>query len=81
MKKQAFQMLGVLAAASMMDGGLVLGDEFGLPARSSRYTFDESNVTGKLRGAPTPKGLKRFVIDGEEVYAINEKNAIRKAKR
>lgn len=26
------------------------------------------------------KGLKLFVIDGVEVYAMNEKNAIRKAK-
>lgn len=28
-----------------------------------------------------PKGLQRFVIDGKEVWAINRKNAIRKAKK
>jgi hypothetical protein len=28
--------------------------------------------------APRPKGLKSFIIDGVQVYAINEKNAIRK---
>ena len=28
-----------------------------------------------------PKGIKPFVIDGVEVYALNKKNAIRKAKK
>lgn len=29
---------------------------------------------------PKPKGLKQFHIDGVEVWAINQKNAERKAK-
>lgn len=27
------------------------------------------------------KGMKKFIIDGVEVYAINEKNAIKKLKK
>lgn len=30
---------------------------------------------------PPPKGLKKFFINGQEVWAINEKNAIRKANQ
>ena len=26
-----------------------------------------------------PNGLTKFIIDGKEIYALNEKNAIRKA--
>lgn len=33
------------------------------------------------RPAPPPKGLKMFDIDGVQVWAINEKNARRKAEK
>lgn len=29
----------------------------------------------------TPKGLKKFVIDGKDIYALNERNALRKANK
>ena len=28
-----------------------------------------------------PNGLTKFIIDGKEIYALNEKNAIRKANK
>lgn len=39
------------------------------------------HVTGSLPVAPRANGLKRFEIDGKEVWAINRKNAERKARK
>ena len=30
---------------------------------------------------PPPKGHKRFIIEGKEVWALNRKNAIKKASK
>ncbi len=31
--------------------------------------------------AKRPNGVRKFIIEGKEVWAINQKNAIRKAKK
>lgn len=66
------KLLGLLAMGAMFDGGL------GLP---SSVTFDEKKVSGKLKGKSQKQNMKRFEIDGIVIYALNEKNAIRKAKQ
>lgn len=37
-------------------------------------------IKKQLENKKIPKGCKEFVIDGIKVYALNEKNAIRKVK-
>lgn len=46
----------------------------------TKYGYMEVNDTTKVE-PPIPKGLKLFSIDGVEVYALNKKNAIRKANK
>lgn len=64
--------LGLMyAMAAMMGGGLI----------ADRSSVDASKVDGKPKEPPKPNGLKKFNIDGVEVWAINEKNARRKAAK
>ena len=48
---------------------------------SSKSYVDPSEIDTTPATPPIPKGLKMFEIDGMQVWAINEKNAIRKAKK
>jgi len=57
--------------AAMMGGGLIADNSGAEPPRVSR----------KPKKVPKPKGLQMFNIDGVEVWAINEKNARRKAAK
>lgn len=66
--------LGLLAmTAALMGGG------FGNLPHSSKREDGEIDFTPKI--PPKPNGLKKFIIDGKEVWALNEKNAIRKSKK
>ena len=50
-------------------------------------TYGKKKKGVSLNSNPNPKpnmnpyGLKKFIIDGEEIYAINLKNAKRKANK
>lgn len=50
-------------------------------------TYGKKKKGVSLNSNPNPKpnmnpyGLKKFIIDGKEIYALNEKNAIRKANK
>lgn len=64
-----------MSAVSIVMGDMPYGDIKELtPNRTA--TQD-----GYLPKPPRPNGLKLFNIDGNEVWAINEKNAIRKANK
>ncbi len=47
------------------------------------YDMDSSEYNKRMisRKKPIPNGLKEFEINGHKIYAINKKNAIRKAKK
>lgn len=49
--------------------------------QNSWLTYYERRVSAERPEVPVPDGLKRFIIDDKEVYAINLKNAIRKAQK
>lgn len=40
-----------------------------------------ANPNWESKEPPKPKGLRQFIIGGTEVWAINEKNALRKYKK
>lgn len=63
--------LGLMYAMAAMMGG----DAFA--HRSSHEPVEKKNR--KPIVPPKPKGLRMFNVDGVEVWAINEKNARRKA--
>lgn len=61
------------ALASMM---VAMGGVGGYPSDRRNYTRPEDiDATPK---SVLQKGMKKFVIEGVEIYAINEKNAIKK---
>lgn len=63
------------ALANMM---MAMGNVNGFPYPSDRRSDlrpEDIDVTPKT---VLQKGMKRFVIEGVEIYAINEKNAIKK---
>lgn len=49
------------------------------PETGSDLKPEEIDVRPK--NIPKPKGLKKFIIGGKEIWAINEKNANRKYKQ
>ena len=71
MKKGMMSALGMYAYAMMLSS---MGS-------SNHYISDSDvidNIKKPARFVPS-KGMKKFNINGKEVWAINEKNAIRKA--
>lgn len=61
----------LLAIASMF---VPLNANIGTPTR-------KTNINKKDKPEILPNGLKEFNIDGYKIYAINLKNALRKAKK
>jgi hypothetical protein len=57
--------LSLMLMAAMMSAGYSQGIEYLPPTK---------------REPTPPKGLKKFNIDGKEIWALNLKNAIRKSK-
>ena len=47
---------------------------------SAGYSQGIEYLPPQKRVPSPPKGLKKFDIDGEEIWALNLKNAIRKSK-
>lgn len=60
-----------LAVSAMLGGDT-------MPTRVERTPIKRYVPPGHVE---SKRGLKQFFIDGQEVWAINEKNAIRKAKK
>jgi hypothetical protein len=72
MKKNAYTSAILAIAASMFN--------------PDGYPYQEEPVIRKTQKASQQelnrrKGLKMFLIDGQQVWAINKKNAIRKARK
>ena len=82
--KKAMQSLVMLTAMSMSLGMDAPG--FGMP-QEPRLTPESIDKLRKLRmqkgfeSQKINKGLKEFNINGKIVWALNEKNAIRKANK
>jgi len=70
MKDRSLLMTGIIAAMAMAED---FGAGFGAPK--------PININAGRNDLPhRPKGLTQFWIDGEEIWAINYKNALRKHK-
>ena len=71
------------SAFSQMMGLMALGLIGGYPPINhndkSPVSLETIDVTPKE--LPIPKGHKKFVIDGKEIYALNYKNAKKKADK
>lgn len=65
---------GMLMAMALMGGAAVSMND-------GKNRFDPNNINLDKPIIPPPAGSKRFFIDGEEVWALNEKNARRKAAK
>ncbi len=70
MSRGAYALFGVIAAMA--------ADAVSKNSNVKREPVTEPTC---YKNKPIPKGLKKFVIDGQEVYAINETNAQRKADK
>ena len=68
-------LLGLLAATALMGGGNHSG--FGM---IEPEVIDPEEVKRKEENRKISLGLKKYIINGVEVWARNQKNAIRKAK-
>jgi hypothetical protein len=82
--KKGMQSLAMLTAISMSLGMDMTG--FGMPTEprltpESIKRLRELRMQQGLESQKKNKGLKEFNIDGKIVWALNEKNAIRKAKK
>jgi hypothetical protein len=73
MKKYIGQLLG-LAALGMLGGESMYGADKSSPVRLE-------DISGEPKEQPIPKGHTKFVIDGKTVYALNYKNAKKKADK
>ena len=84
MTKKAYQNLGVFLAFAMAEQ-MANNEEvklIDLDAESKRkVTFDNIVAIKKTQNVMQKRGLKPFTINGVTVWALNKKNAMRKAKK
>ena len=84
MTKKAYQNLGVFLAFAMAEQ-MANNEEvklIDLDAESKRkVTFDNIVAIKKTQNVMRKRGLKPFTINGVTVWALNKKNAMRKAKK
>ena len=84
MTKKAYQNLGVFLAFAMAEQ-MANNEEtkvIDLDAESKRKgTFDNIVAIKKTQNVMRKRGLKPFTINGVTVWALNKKNAMRKAKK
>lgn len=66
-------------SALMVSLGLAMASTSHYPHEGNPVSFDPKDVKRPLPSPP--KGLKKFDIDGKEIWALNLKNAIRKSKK
>jgi len=70
MSKKGYAAMQLLLASEMLSGYIV---------NARKLKTDDTHA--KPSRLPMPNGVKKFEIDGKIVWALNEKNAIRKAKK
>lgn len=77
MSKKDLGLLTAFAALGMMSGN------FGYPqmTEESRANLNTIRIKQGLESQPKNKGLKEFTINGETVWALNYKNALRKIQK
>lgn len=63
----------------MISLGLAMSSTSHYPHEGNPVSFDPKDV--KLPIPRPPRGLKKFDIDGVEIWALNLKNAIIKSKK
>lgn len=75
MNKKGLSVLGIAAMLSSLDS---MADYD--PTSNSRgsNTLKPEEINTKPKRKIIPKGCKKYIIDGFEIIAINEKSAIRK---
>ena len=84
MTKKAYQNLGVFLAFAMAEQMASFEEVkvVDLNAESKqKRNFDNIVAIKKTQSVMRKRGLKQFTIDNVTVWALNKKNAIRKAKK
>jgi hypothetical protein len=67
-----------MKAGSLFAMAAMMGTIYDYPGSNERNSIRPEDINVTPKEPVIQKGMKRFVIEGVEVYAINEKNAIKK---
>jgi hypothetical protein len=67
-----------MKAGSLLAMAAMMGSIYDYPGSTEKSSLRPQDIDVTPKEPVIQKGMKRFVIEGVEVYAINEKNAIKK---